>query len=42
MKKGLGLMEDGRGTLHKSRPFLGTLNLRAEESKDIGGTFVRK
>ena len=30
MKKGLGLMEDGRGTLHKSRPSLGTLNLRAE------------
>ena len=35
-------MEDCRGTLHKSRPSLGTLNLRAEESKDIGGTFVRK
>ena len=34
MKKGLGLMEDCRGTLHKSRPSLGTLNLRAEESKD--------
>ena len=29
------MMEDGRGTLHKNRPSLGTPNLRTEESKDI-------
>ena len=36
MKKGLGLMEDCRGTLHKSRPSLGTLNLRAKAEFLLG------
>ena len=37
MKKGLGLMEDCRGTLHKSRPSLGTLNLVVSEKKNKSG-----
>ena len=37
IKKGLGLMEDCRGTLHKSRPSLGTLNLGVSEKKNKSG-----